>query len=442
MAKYYIDLNCGSDENDGLCADKPNKTPAAVKAEAGDKVYIKRGGFCRGWLSLCSGTPDAPVEYLTYGEGAKPIFSGTVDISGASLWEDCGGNIWRLKEKLASEPCNIIFDGGKSCGNMRWEYDELQNAGEWYDAGAGDTAAGKEYSGCLYLCSVGNPALRYGKIEAALYGGRWLARGTNVILRDICFYGSGVHGFTGKPRNTSLYYCEFRFIGGCVWNRERKIRFGNAIEFWDIAENCTVENCLFHNIYDSCVTHQGGMDVTPAKNVRFVGNLFSCYGMAAYEQRDRMPVNTDFCGNICIGAGEGFAPQGEKPPRNSEIYPMPMGHHLFLWRIENPSEGGSLTVSGNVFASAPVGAAVFSLAGAAAEEQLRIDENAYDFSRMMLISRIGGREYAPAEYEKYLAETGHDGKNAKSADVSRAVAEFEKRSGCDASDVREYFGII
>lgn len=382
MAKYYIDLNCGSDENDGLCADKPKKTPAAVKAEAGDKVYIKRGGFCRGWLLLCSGTPDAPVEYLTYGEGAKPIFSGTVDISGASLWEDCGGNIWRLKEKLASEPCNIIFDGGKSCGNMRWEYDELQNAGEWYDAGAGDTAAGKEYSGCLYLCSVGNPALRYGKIEAALYGGRWLARGTNVILRDICFYGSGVHGFTGKPRNTSLYSCEFRFIGGCVWNRERRIRFGNAIEFWDIAENCTVENCLFHNIYDSCVTHQGGMDVTPAKNVRFVGNLFSCYGMAAYEQRDRMPVNTDFCGNICIGAG------------------------------------------------------------AAAEEQLRIDENAYDFSRMMLISRIGGREYAPAEYEKYLAETGHDGKSAKSADVSRAVAEFEKRSGCDASDVREYFGII
>ena len=265
MAKYYIDLNCGSDENDGLCADKPKKTPAAVKAEAGDKVYIKRGGFCRGWLSLCSGTPDAPVEYLTYGEGAKPIFSGAVDISGASLWEDCGGNIWRLKEKLASEPCNIIFNGGKSCGNMRWEYDELQNAGEWYDAGAGDTAAGKEYSGCLYLCSVGNPALRYGKIEAALYGGRWLARGTNVILRDICFYGSGVHGFTGKPRNTSLYYCEFRFIGGCVWNRERRIRFGNAIEFWDIAENCTVENCLFHNIYDSCVTHQGGMDVTPAK---------------------------------------------------------------------------------------------------------------------------------------------------------------------------------
>ena len=24
MANYYIDLSCGSDENDGLCADKPS----------------------------------------------------------------------------------------------------------------------------------------------------------------------------------------------------------------------------------------------------------------------------------------------------------------------------------------------------------------------------------------------------------------------------------
>lgn len=44
MANHYIDLSCGSDENDGLCADKPKKTPAAVKAEAGDKIYIKRSG--------------------------------------------------------------------------------------------------------------------------------------------------------------------------------------------------------------------------------------------------------------------------------------------------------------------------------------------------------------------------------------------------------------
>lgn len=32
---------------------------------------------------------------------------------------------------------------------------------------------------------------------------------------------------------------------GCVWNMERKIRFGNALEFRDIAEIRTAGNCLF-----------------------------------------------------------------------------------------------------------------------------------------------------------------------------------------------------
>ena len=441
MTKYYIDLNCGSDENDGLSAERPKKTPAFVKAEAGDKVYIKRGGFYRGGLFICCGTPDSPVEYLTYGEGRKPVFSGTEDISDASLWEECENNIWRLKKKLMSEPCNIIFGGGKSCGNMRGEYDDLKNQGEWYDAGAGDTEDGRNYSGCLYLYCVENPALYYGMIEAALYGGRWLARGTNVILRDISFYGSGVHGFTGKSKNTALYGCEFRFIGGCVWNRARRIRFGNAIEFWDTAENCIVERCLFHNIYDSCITHQGGKDVMPAKNVHFCGNLFSCYGMAAYEQRDRMPASAEFCGNICIGAGEGFTVQGERPPRSSEIYPLAMGHHIFIWRIEKPSDDGSLNVSGNIFADAPVGAAVFSLASAEAEKQLHIDDNMYDTSRMMLISRMGGREFLSCDHDAYMAETGFDKKSTACGSIPAAILDFERISGCDASDIREFFGI-
>ena len=428
--EYYIDMNFGNDENDGLSEAKPKKTPAFAFAKAGDKVYIKRGGIWHGAAELKSGDENAPIEYATYGEGEKPVFSGAYDISEASLWENCGGNIWRLRKKLPSEPCNIIFDGGSSCGNMCWEYDEMKNQDEWYDAGAGDASAGREYSGELYIYSVGNPAEHHKKTEAALYGARWLARGTNVILRDISFYGSGVHGFTGKPKNTALYSCEFRFIGGCVWKRERRIRFGNAVEFWDIAENCTIENCLFYNIYDSCVTHQGGKDAVPAKNMRICGNLFSCYGMAAYEQRDKMPAGADFCKNICIGAGEGFSTNGEKPPRNSEIYPMPMGHHIFLWRIEDKTANGALNISGNIFADAPVGAAVFSLINDAVKSQLHIDGNAYDLSHMMLISHIFGKEYDASESEKYISETGYDKSSAWYADVFAAVAEFEKRSGC------------
>lgn len=111
---------------------------------------------------------------------------------------------------------------------------------------------------------------------------------------------------------------------GCVWNMKRKIRFGNALEFRDIAENRTAENCLFYNIYDSCVTHQGGRDVLPARNVRFCGNLFSCYGMAAYEQRDVMPVNADFCGNICIGAAPVLFGQTKKRLKKQPLIYIPV----------------------------------------------------------------------------------------------------------------------
>jgi aryl-alcohol dehydrogenase-like predicted oxidoreductase len=61
-----------------------------------------------------------------------------------------------------------------------------------------------------------------------------------------------------RRKSTVFRNCDFRFIGGAVWHRGQRIRFGNAIEFWDGASDNTVEGCLFDNIYDSGVTHQGG----------------------------------------------------------------------------------------------------------------------------------------------------------------------------------------
>ena len=55
--------------------------------------------------------------------------------------------------------------------------------------------------------------------------------------------------------------------------------------------------------------------------------------MAAYEQRDALPQNAVFSNNVCMDAGEGFSKQGEIMPRKSEIWPQPMGHHIFFWRF-------------------------------------------------------------------------------------------------------------
>ena len=128
--------------------------------------------------------------------------------------------------------------------------------------------------------------------------------------------------------------------------------------------------------------------------------------MAAYEGRDLVPRGLTFRGNVCLDAGEGFSKNGVTMPRNSEIWPLPMGHHIFLWRMESPTEGGLLQISENVFGSSPWGAAIYSLAAKEAEAQFEIDGNLYYAERRLLLNHIDGKDYT--SFEAYRKETGYD----------------------------------
>ena len=178
-----------------------------------------------------------------------------------------------------------------------------------------------------------------------------------------------------------------------VRSRELRIRFGNGIENWDHSRDILVRDCLFDGIYDSCVTHQGpGEAAGLAVNVAYVDNVFRNYGMAAYEARDKVGINVRFEGNICEGAGEGFSLQDETPPRRSEIWPQPMGHHLFIWRMEHGTEHGGIFVRNNDFGSSPYGAAVYSVISPEAEGQFVFEGNRYRKESGLLV-RWGGRNY-------------------------------------------------
>jgi hypothetical protein len=203
--------------------------------------------------------------------------------------------------------------------------------------------------------------------------------------------------------------CSFCFIGGCVWNRQLKIRFGNGIEFWNTGDHMIVEDCFFNNIYDSCTTHQGaGAACVPVRDVHYRRNLFMNYGMGAYEVRDHMAVDSSFVDNICVRAIGGFSPMGDTVPRRSEIWPQPMGHHLFLWRIPAAAPGGRLEVKRNIFWDAPQGAAIYSIISPEAEGQMKMHDNWYYTSNKKLFNHIGGKSYAPSEFEDYLREYGEE----------------------------------
>ena len=152
-----------------------------------------------------------------------------------------------------------------------------------------------------------------------------------MVISDLEFRNNGLHGIAGEEggRNLHIKNCRFTKIGGAVWDKDQKIRFGNAFECWNVAENVEVEHCVFDDIYDSAVTHQGGADCKPAYHFLIRSNTFRRCGMAAYEQRDLLPTYAEFTANVCEDAGEGFSRLGETMPRRSEIWPQPMGHHMF-----------------------------------------------------------------------------------------------------------------
>ena len=429
MAIWYIDPTQDNPANDGHSAETPLSSAYKVPLSPGDTVLYRRGCIYREMFRTAEGTPDAPITYGAYGVGDKPIFCGSLDAASPDDWEEVEQNIWRYRHPTMGDVGNIIFtkksdnprpwntllpherNARLDGATLRWERCGLCAQGDFWDSRFGESNHPKETptEQLLLLYSVGNPAEVYAHIELAHWGGRrigWLR--SNIIIEDIEFFGSGVHALAGDHADhVTIRRCTFRMIGGCVWSREKFIRFGNAVEFWESGNDILIEDNDFYGVYDSCVTHQGPHDRTvPARNFICRRNTFNTYGMAAFEYRDRMMIDSEFTDNLCVNAGCGFPIYGEVLPRRSEIWPQPMGHHIFLWRIDGPTEGGSLIIARNTFESAPIGAAIYSIISPDAEAQMGVWGNTYHTENPDLLCHVGGISYN--DMHKYTIATGWD----------------------------------
>ncbi len=427
---YYIDPINGAD-SDGLSPENARLTYDDIELLPGDSVLFKRGSIIRQPLYRKSGTPDAYITYGAYGEGTNPVFCGSVDVSDPEMWVEEYTNVWRYVGVLENEVCNFIFDGGRIGATLRWDEDGLTSQGDWHDTefGArGSTSLSESRRVLLY--SVGNPGRVYSHIECAIWGIRNLSPNVScTTLEDLIFFGSGVHALSDGTTNMTVRRCSFLYIGGAVWNRERRIRFGNAIEFWQIGRDILIEDCYFNNIYDSAMTHQGSSDeCEPAINLVMRRNLCINCGMASYEGRDVMSIDSAFSDNLCINAGGGFSAFGDSKPRRSEIYPLPMGHHIYMWRIESATDGGRFEVKRNRFYDA-TGCAIFSINSRDADAQMELADNRY-YTTDKLLTRIGGVEYKSDEFERYVAEGGEIGAELVIPDIEAEAEAWFESSGC------------
>ena len=255
-----------------------------------------------------------------------------------------------------------------------------------------------------------NPGSLFQSIECVLWGEHKFTKAKHyVIYEDIVFQNSGVHGYQEvMADHIIIRNCEFRFIGGAVWSKELKIRFGNAVEFWNGAKDIFVENCTFYNIYDSGVTHQGDDDDVIPERIYFRNNRFIDYGMAAYECRGPAAKDVYFENNTCINAGGGFSMQGGGSATAGRIYPEPMGHHVFTWRIDEQLQKGYIYIRNNDFFEAPLGAALYFIIDPEIKEKFVIDNNRYHQTTGTILACIDDKQYMTGDFDLFQKETGYD----------------------------------
>lgn len=300
---YYISSKNGSNSNNGKSQTAAWKTCSKLESAAltsGDVVLFECGSVFREQIEIVSG-----ITYSSYGTGAKPIFYGSINASGASKWSAVSGsqNLYCYSETISSQNDigNICFDGGAAWGikiqklkdsNKTLALENVSNGVQTFEKIPSYAfSSGKDLkqyhltyfhdpSGKLYLyCEGGNPGTLFKSIE--LSQSVKIFRGTDVSDVTICnldFRYAGQFAIrTMNARNLTVKNCSFFFIGGSVqpdfgeW-RNYETRLGNAIENWNGIDGMTVENCYFNQIYDTAMTTQSNSKVD-MKNIVYRGNV-------------------------------------------------------------------------------------------------------------------------------------------------------------------------
>lgn len=287
---FYVSSVNGDDNNDGKSQSKPIKTieklNELVEEEqigAGDKVLFERGSVFRPQetLKLKGGTTlfnfvSNPVYYGAYGEGEKPIISGSFKNFAEETWEQTDiPNVWRINfDYVDADPSVITFDGDTMVGVRKEKITALRKNGDFYRAYEEDAEDKSLY---LYM-SYGNPADCFDNIEiAALKNGMELIQGEhyitieNINIKYMSHFGMKF----SRSEHITVKGCELGWIGGGCKNNDPKSRYGNAIQFWSRGNDCSVINCYIYQVYDAAYTFQGSDSNTKGEfeKMTFSNNL-------------------------------------------------------------------------------------------------------------------------------------------------------------------------
>jgi len=322
-ATYYVSEN-GNDANDGLTSETAWATTRKVSnanLNPGDGVLFERDGVFRGYGLYCQNG----VTYSAYGEGEKPIITGSPENGatadnwtlhgetpdGGKVWKyhrnmrDCGtlvldgkrgarkiapywnGKTFVTKDGEAFNPLTGLtenlsfFSKADSLLLLNKASDEVF-AGEWHSISLfEDVYLGNE--GALYFrCDEGNPGEVFDSIEfsvSPLGAGHALVniRSGNVIdnLHILATSDCAFMHLDDNAESSILQNCEISFAGGGVLYYDLNGRAVMAGDGINVIRPCVITNCYFHHIADNGITVEFGdsKNVT-VSDITITGNLF------------------------------------------------------------------------------------------------------------------------------------------------------------------------
>lgn len=343
---YYVSPK-GNNKNDGT-------TPATAVRDlnadvfrmgdltSGDAVLFERGGL---WRLTSTIRAEEGVTYGSYGTGSKPaIYASAQNYADPSLWIPSNlKNVWKLT--VADTDIGlIVFNYGEIVGVKKFNgIVSLEKNGDFYYNKGQDT---------IYVyCDKGNPGKAFENIEVALRFPIFSTNVKGIVIDNLCLKYTGTFGVDmSNGSNTEITNCEFGFIGGAI--QSGNLRYGNAIQSWNGAENQLVKNNWIYQVYDAGITWQGDYSWAPQygdvyKDITYEENLieYCTYSFewwhanngAAYDSPATVE-NFKCINNICRFAGYGFGAQR----------PDIGGSHIKGFQHQFPKAKANV-ISGNVF---------------------------------------------------------------------------------------------
>ncbi|QDU72954.1 right-handed parallel beta-helix repeat-containing protein [Mucisphaera calidilacus] len=356
----YIDPNTTT-AGDGTSPQHPlSKLPLSFRPQPGTHLLYRRGSVARQPFPLGSGSEDQPVVIGAYGEGPKPLFLGSIDVSSPELWVPAGENRWRCTQKLPPGANLIFFDNdNEHCGAMRWSHDQLTTPRDWCMAEIVDNQiVERDY---LLVHAENNPATQHQRIEFVPEWKYIVFRDDHhhIRVRDLEFRYIGTHALqVSGGHHIEIIDCDIAYVGGAIFKDRIGInglwvRYGNAIEIWEAGHDIRVEGCKVYETYDAGFVAQGSSAPGAIRDVNVRNNWFYDNGFDNFDNSwgEHAILRVAFEHNTCVNAGGGWGYVTEGRPRLSEFLPDAIGWHVFL---DNQAIADStITIRHNIFCDAP-----------------------------------------------------------------------------------------